>query len=196
MHEESTQRLNDYLEQCDNLEDLKKILSALRDERETWSAKIRQILRDSPYSERQFAQLCEVTPPAVGKWKNGARPNGRDDFIKIGFAAHYNLNEMNFFLQRYGKFPALYPRSLEDSVYIFTLNSSVCPHEYQYAEKILQGVRERMERMREVSANSHMDTERLGNGLLSLNAPADLWRFVERNAASYREPYSNLCGKC
>ena len=184
--------MHNYLEQCDNLEDLQKILSALQNEREAWSAKIREILRNSAYSERQFAALCEVTHAAVGKWKNGARPNGRDDFIKIGFAAHYDLDEMNRFLQRYGKFPALYPRSLEDSVYIFTLNSNVCPHEYRYAQEILQGIRERMEQMRETSVNS-MDTGRLRSGLMSLNAPADLRRFMEENAASYREPYGNLC---
>ena len=192
MYEASTRRLHDDLEQCDNLEDLKKILSALQDEREAWRAKINEILRDSGYAERQFAALCEVTHAAVGKWKNGARPNGRDDFIKIGFAARYDLREMNRFLQRYGKFPALYPRSLEDSVYIFTLNSPTCPHEYRYAQEILQGIRERMEQMLDAPAK-RMDTGGLRSGLLRLNAPADLRRFVEENAASYCEPYSRLC---
>ena len=43
--------------------------------------------------------------------------------MKIGMAAHYDIPRMNQLLQRYGQYPELYSKSLEDCICIFVLNN-------------------------------------------------------------------------
>mgnify|MGYP002508233651 CR=1 FL=1 len=88
-----------------------------------WSEKIQEIMARQHYTPQALATLCGVSRSGVVRWLEGSIPGRRDTFIRIGFAAEYDLSEMNKFLQRYGRYNQLYAKSLEDSVYIFVLNS-------------------------------------------------------------------------
>ncbi len=189
----TTRDLEDKVCDCDNLSDFQGyILPHLQDERSAWKEKINSIIAENHYTKDSFAKLCEVTRPAVSKWCNGSLPSGREHFIRIGFAAHYNLQEFNFFLQRYGKYPALYPKSLEDSVCIFILNSKTYPHTYQQYTLILGKIESVMKNMQTLSSSPSYDTSTLGKELLKVQSEDELVEFIEQNASSYLQKYEKF----
>ena len=105
-----------FLDHCDSLSQLKdEILPLVEAQKCAWMKKIDQIMEDRHFSQNALASLCQVSRPAVGKWCRGALPQSRDMYIRIGFAAGYGLEEMNAFLQRYGRGPKLYAKSIEDA---------------------------------------------------------------------------------
>lgn len=192
LQQNNTKILREQLMHCDELETFKRtFLPALQSESAAWKAKIQEIIAGNGYSKMEMAALCGVSRTAVSKWCSGSLPSSRDDFIRIGFAAHYSLKEMNFFLQRYGKYPALYAKSLEDSVYIFVLNSSLFPHTYAFCLETITGVRDRMQNAGDIRTNI-WSTVQLDNRLSQLETIEQLEKFVEENAAAFRAPYGKL----
>lgn len=188
----STKILREQLQHCDELETFKKTFrAALQSESAAWQEKIQEIITRNEYTKTELATLCGVSRTAVTKWCNGSLPSSRDDFIRVGFAAHFDLAEMNFFLQRYGKYPALYSRSLEDSVYIFVLNSRTLPHTYEVCHEIITRVKERM-RSVEGSRSADFTTIMLNGQLMQLESVEQLESFVEKNASAFQEPYAKL----
>ena len=83
--------------------------------------KINQIITDSGLTKSIFAVVCGVSRVSVNKWCKGAIPKNRETFLRIGMVAGYDLERMNQLLRRYGQYPALYSKSLEDCVCIFVL---------------------------------------------------------------------------
>ena len=190
--EYETEEMEEMIFHTDNLEDFKNaILPLMRNEREVWCAKINDIITENNYSKERFAELCGVSRQSVSKWCKGARPSSREDFIRIGLAAEYTLDEMNSFLQRYGKHPALYSKSLEDSVYTYVLNSSDCPHTYDFCQELLAEIKARMENVDD-SGKSIYDTWELSRKLSQVSSLSELISFIETNAAEYRNAYARL----
>lgn len=188
----STGILREKLTHYDELEEFKRtFLPALRGESAAWKTKINEIIQANHYTKAQMANLCGVSGPAVGKWCNGALPSSREDFIRVGFAAHYNLSEMNFFLRRYGKYPALYAKSLEDSVCIFVLNSETLPHTYECWMKVISKIRTRMSLSEDHGSVVH-NTDQLNSELSQLKTVEELEKFVEENVAAYQVPYAKF----
>ena len=183
--------LRDKAAKSEDIKDIKEVLKMLQEERPFWREQINRIITENHYTKTVFAELCGVSRPAVLKWCNGSIPSSRDDFIRIGFAAHYNLDEMNRFLQRYGKYPALYPKSLEDSVYIFVLNSDVYPHTYSFCEKTIKRIQERIAEKDTDTAQPYA-TEILREGMMSLTSIEQLEMFIEENTASYKSAYEKF----
>lgn len=187
-----TGRITNYLEHCEDLEDFKSILlPKLQDQRIMWQQKIGQILQETGFSVRQFAALCRVSEPAVRKWKNGSLPQSRDMFIRIGFAAGYDVEEMNAFLQRYGRCPQLYVKTMEDSVCMFVLRSQTIPHTYQSYLEVLDYIRGEVEK---VSGDRQFayGTGKMSEQLAGLESMEELAEFARSNADSYREAYTRL----
>ena len=190
----TTTVLHEHILNCDNLEDFSRdILDSLQSQRMLWQKKITEIMEENGYSISGFASLCGVSRMAVKKWCDGALPQSRDLFIRIGFAAHYNLEEMNQFLKRFGRFPALYPKSLEDSVYIFVLNSETIPHNYGMCERILNQVQVYMnEQARDIDAAECSDTVQILTELLSVETEQELLAFAKKNSQSYKSAYERF----
>ena len=188
----NTEILRKQLLHFDELETFKRtFLPVLQSESAAWKEKIQEIITGNGYAKTEIAALCGVSRTAVSKWCNGSLPSSRDDFIRVGFAAHYNLREMNFFLQRYGKYPALYAKSLEDSVYIFVLNSSIFPHTYEFCWETIAKVRDCMQSAESIRENI-CSTFQLDSRLSRLETIEQLADFVEENAAAFRVPYAKL----
>lgn len=187
----STEIIGTRIQQCDELETLQKILSNLPSDSLAWKKKINNVIKASGCSQTEFAILCGVSRSTVNKWCAGAIPCGRDDFIKIGFAAQYNLDEMNTFLQRYGKYPALYAKSLEDSVYIFVLHSETLPHTYAFCKEIIDRFEELMHD-EQTDAPECCGTVELNRELLRLDSVDRLTEFVQKNAVVYKRAYEKL----
>lgn len=198
---EQTGRTNifgDRLSHIDNIEDFKTDIYEKLDSYQTlWKQKIQQIMADNNYSQTAMAELCGVSRATVIKWCKGSVPQNRETFIKVGFAAHYDLDEMNHFLKRYGRYPELYPKSLEDSIYIFVLNSSIIEHSYSAAVAI----RERLERVivklpadvyEARKTVAQYDTSAIMGYILNISEIDELREFWTENRDMYKSAFHNL----
>lgn len=186
------------LESCEDIEDLKReIMPLLESQRTAWASKIEEILENRDYSCRQMANLCKVSEPAVRKWKKGSLPQSRDMYIRIGFAAGYNLEEMNAFLKRYGKCPQLYVKSLEDSVCIFVLQSSYLEQTYETYLQMLNMVRAEIQgaATAEEAQGTHeqtYSTQYLSAHFTNLKSMNEMVDFAQKYAPSYKQAYDRL----
>ena len=187
-----TNVLRDELLHCDNLEDLKEeILPKLQQQRVAWQWKIKQIMRENQYSGREMAQLCEVSVTSVRKWCKGSLPQSREMFIRIGFAAHYDIEQMNRFLQRYGRYPKLYAKSLEDSVCIFILSSETLPHTYFCYRKLLESMQANISGV-EPDVQADYSTVEMEEHIINIQDEETMQRFVQEHAGEYRRAYDKL----
>ena len=178
---------------CDSIEELQEqILPLLQDLRAKWVEKIEEIIHKKGYTCRDLARLCQVSEPAVRKWRKGSLPQSRNMYIRIGFAAGYNLDEMNAFLKRYGRCPQLYVRSLEDSVCIFVLQSNVLPRTYETYCDVLELLRNQMQGDKDVKEAHAYTTSHLNNCFSNLKSLEEMFAFVKENAASFKQAYSKL----
>ena len=190
LYENMTLRYRDGIGRCEELAEFQAIYRGLQDRRAAWKERIAAILADGGYTSAALAELCEVTRPAVDKWRAGSIPARRDDFIRIGFAAHYGLEAFDRFLQRYGGYPGLYAKSLEDSVYMFVLRSPALPHTYRFCQETIARIRVRME---EGPAQGGGDgTATLQRKLQHLTTLEELEQFVQDSAASYQSAYARF----
>lgn len=197
--------------QCDNLEDFKQeILLGLTSQREAWKIKINAIMEEKGYTTASLAESCGVSRVAVRKWCDGSLPQSREMFLRIGFAAGYNLTEMNLFLQRHGRYPALYSKSLEDSVYIFVLNSERIPHTFANCQRLFAELSKRLDQKDEsrtdASKKDEWETDRADGqdnasvydtvymleGLIGLETEAEMLKFAEENLSAYKLAYNGF----
>uniref|UniRef100_UPI004055B047 hypothetical protein n=1 Tax=Acetatifactor sp. TaxID=1872090 RepID=UPI004055B047 len=187
----NTEVLQEHILFCDNLDDFsKEILSLSQNQRVLWKEKIASIMWENNYTLAALAKACGVSHVAVRKWCDGALPQSRDLFIRIGFAAHYSLEEMNRFLNRYGCYPALYSKSLEDSVYIFVLSSDKIPHTFEMCERLMEQLRISIQG--EDGEDNYKDTVQMLMDLINLETERELISFVQKNSAAYKHAYRNF----
>lgn len=180
------------LNNCDDIDELKRqILPLLQDQRSAWIERIEQILSDKKCTCKQLAQLCKVSEPAVRKWRKGSLPQSRDMYIRIGFAAGYNLEEMNAFLKRYGKCPQLYVKSLEDSVCMFVLESEYLEHTYETYLSVLDMVKQEFRGVTEVQCKAYT-TGHLSEYFVNLRSLEEMIEFAKAHVPSYKQAYSRL----
>ena len=192
MSEITTGYLYDVASRSESLEEYKKLLVSIADQKKNWTQIINQIVSDNGYSASEFGKVCGVSRQAAQKWMNGAVPKKRETFIRIGFAAHYNLEQMNYFLQRYGRCNKLYPMCLEDSVYIFVLNSDTIEHTYQSCQSIIDLLKVELTTTEEDNQNESYETIALLESLSSLSTLPEMLAFVAENTSVYRDQYSKL----
>lgn len=185
-----TGQLSLSLEYIGSLAELKsQYLLNVRQMKSSWSEQIRKIMDQHGYTPQTLATLCGVSRSGVVRWLEGSLPSSRDIFIRIGFAAGYNLQEMNRFLQRYGRYNKLYAKSLEDSVYIFVLNSETLPHTYAVCQELLERLRSRLHRSEDTLEG---ETGRLSQALLSLETSDELEQFIQGNLSQYRTVFAKF----
>ena len=192
MSEITTGYLYDVASRSESLEEYKKLLVSIADQKKNWIQIIKQIVSDNGYSASEFGKVCGVSRQAAQKWMNGAVPKKRETFIRIGFAAHYNLEQMNYFLQRYGRCNKLYPKCLEDSVYIFVLNSDTIEHTYQSCQSFIDLLKVELTTTEEDNQNESYETIALLESLSSLSTLPEMLAFVAENTSVYRDQYSKL----
>lgn len=188
-----TEKLGEILDGIDDVDDLKQqYLSEIEQRSAAWKKKIKEIMDQNGYTQESMARKCRVTKPAVAKWLKGSIPSGRDTFIRIGFAAHYDLETMNKFLIRYGKCPALYAKSLEDSIYIFVLNSMQLPHTYQECEEVEERVKAALVWQEDRGIETEKETGWLEDAMKQLTTENELRNFIQENISEYKRKFSKF----
>lgn len=188
----STTDLHDVVARSESIEEYKQIFFNLDDQKKSWMYIIDKIIMDHGYSVSELANLCNVSRQTVQKWIKGSIPKSRSTFIKIGFAANYNLEQMNYFLQRYGCCNGLYAKCLEDSVCIFVLSSDAIEHTYKNYEKIIELIRKKLTPNIEGDASLKYETGALSLELLELQTIPQLEEFICHRASVYRKAYYRL----
>lgn len=115
--------IKDEISRCEDINELREqIFPMIRTQQEQWTGKINAIIKESGYTKSKFAELCGVSRVTINKWCNGSIPKNRETFLRIGMAAGYGREKMNQLLQRFGRYPELYAKSLEDCVCIYVLD--------------------------------------------------------------------------
>lgn len=188
-YEFSTGNLYDFVARSESIDEYKKILESLADQKKSWTQIIGQIVKDNNYSANQLAKLCGVSRQAAQKWMDGAIPKSRDTYIKIGFAAHYNIEEMNHFLQRYGCCDKLYPKNLEDSVYIFVLTSDEMEHTYATCKSIIEMIKAEIEVDSAEEQNMNYETSAISHELMNVKSLPQMLEFVQQKAFIFKKQY-------
>lgn len=188
-----TELLRDRVGRVEDVEELKaQVLPQLREQRILWMEQIEGMIRASGKSCREFAKDCGISEAALRKWrKDGALPRNREAFIRVGFAAGLDLEEMNSFLRRYGRCPQLYVKSLEDSACIYVLSSRTLPHDYATYRELV-GRMEQVLRESDSPAGTAVSTERMERQLDQVDDSDALMAFVRDHAASYKAAYLKL----
>lgn len=190
----STEELYDFVSRSESIEDYKKILTNIAIQSENWKKVIKDILRKNEYSITKFAELCGVSRQSVQKWLNGTIPKSRDMFIRIGFAAGFDLDEMNHFLQRYAYSNKLYSKNLGDLACIYILSSDKIEHNYNSYQTLINMIKDELEKSEvdNLGKNDSYETLNMSVKIKSLDELSQMLQFVRETAPVYKKQYYKL----
>ncbi len=180
--------IRDEISKCEDLEELKKyIFPLLKSQKVQWSKKVLEIITENGYTKSGFAEMCGTSRVSVDKWCKGAIPKSREMFLRIGMAAQYNLEQMNQFLQRYGRYPALYSKSLEDCVCAFVINND-------YGKETINKYYYILDKIKDSLTNPNgegfdLDTVIFDEKLSGLKGEEELENFISSNVAAFSSAY-------
>ncbi|MFI3201695.1 MAG: hypothetical protein R3Y54_09255 [Eubacteriales bacterium] len=191
-NQKETNYIKETIENCENLEDLKeRVFPLLCTQRELWASKINQILTESNHTKTSFALTCGVSRVTLDKWCKGALPRNRETFMRIGMVAQYDIEQMNQFLQRYGQYPALYSKSLEDCICMHVLRQKNEKGNYEQYRYILDRMKEIMIR-REEDDLENITTYKFDEQINRIESQEELENFIADNTAIFSYAYHKL----
>ena len=192
--ERNTQWKNDMVERCESLSELKELLDTNNDYHQRWKEYINHLVEVNHVNYIQMGRLCHSSKNTVKKWcKEGAIPQNREAFMKIALGFRLDLEETNYMLQRYGKYPKLYAKSMEDAVCMFVIRhypQSGDAYEYylQLKEELLKLLRQS-----ELSGKiPDIDTSSVEEGVLSKETLEDFSAFVLENRKVFLSSFDKL----
>lgn len=181
--------LKDAIIMCDNLDDLKnQILPMMNSQQEQWSRKVNEIIKENGYTKKEFAEKCGVSRVTVDKWCKGSIPKSRETFLCIGMAAHYDIVNMNQLLMRYGQYPGLYSKSLEDCVCMFVLNNNYGDEAGDKYKYILDRIKSNITQS-DSEDKTNVDTDDFNDLLLKVSDEDGLEEFIYNNSALFSYAY-------
>ncbi len=184
-----TEYIREEISRCEDIDELKKrIFPMLKSQQEEWSVKVAEIISDNGYTKSKFAELCDVSRVTVDKWCKGAIPKNRETFLRIGMAAKYDVEHMNVLLQRYGGYPALYSKSLEDCVCMFVLSQNYEDDRIEKYRYILKKIKESIIRD-EYSIMENVTTDKFDEKLSEIRNEDELEQFITDNNAMFSYTY-------
>ncbi len=141
-----TEFIKDGISRCESVDELiDEIFPMLKSQREMWSGKINEIIKESHLKKSEFAQECGISRQTLNKWCKGSIPRNRSTYIKIGMVAGYEVGKINKLLTRYGRYPALYSKTLEDCICIF-VSTNYKENLYEKYTYILKRIKDNLEK--------------------------------------------------
>ncbi len=194
-----TDYIREEIGKCEDIDEFKqKIIPLLKAQRDAWKVKMNEILVENNYSQAKFSTLCGVSKTMVGKWVKGSIPQNRETFLLIGLAAKYNLEQMNTFLQRYGRYEALYSKSLEDCVCMFVISQNYGDESIAKYKYILSKIKENIVQKGDDTVEN-VSTTKFDAKLSELRNESELEQFITDNIAMFSYTfhkfyaYMNMC---
>ena len=168
-----------------------KIIPEVKTLKECWACEFKEILKKSGYTKTKFAEKCQVSRMSVNNWCKGVIPKSRETFLRIGMIVNYNLEEVNQLLQRYGRYPALYSKTLEDCICIFVLNNNLGKDKIDSYFYILNRIKQNIIRNEEVELYD-VTTVRFDEKLSKIEDESALEQFINENIAAFANTYNRL----
>ena len=161
-----------------------------------WKRFICSLLDTGGWTYGAFAKRCGMSRNTVVAWcEKGQVPRSREQFIRIGFAAKMNPDEMNAFLQRYGKYPRLNVKNIDDAVTVFALQNALnYPQSLELKRRFSSLLKDVLSRRR-IGRHSDLPyfaTDQLTSELLSVSTLVQFEDFVERNREAFANSYVKL----
>lgn len=196
IHDGRTNDLYHALTKCEDLNDLQLFLDKHSEYFTNWKTFINYLLDSGGYSYTKFARLCGMSRNTIVSWcEDGKIPRNREQFIRIGFAVNMSLHDINDFLQRYGKYPKLNAKNIEDAVTIFSvtnhLNYDQCMALKEHFSSILLDVLNERKTKKDKKYIYYV-TQALEHELISIKTLLDFEKFVEKNAKTFSNSYVKL----
>jgi len=186
---QETQYVRDEIAKCEGIDDLReRIFPLIHSQKDQWAHKVHEILQETGYTKTRFAELCGVSRMSVDKWCKGAIPKNRETFLRIGMAAAYDVERMDQLLQRYGRYPGLYSKCLEDCICMYVLGKNYGSEtigKYQY---ILDKIKSSIIRD-DSTAVKNVDTDEFDEKLSEVRDVDELERFITDNIAMFSYSY-------
>jgi hypothetical protein len=175
-----------------DIDDMREILNKYSDSYTSWKRFINELLAYYGFNVSRFAADCGFSRNTVKKWRDkGDMPKGRKEFIKLGFGVGMTLEDINNMLQRYGKYPKLYAKSLEDAIYIFAHMRDM---PFSGAEELSKNLLAYFElSTREMEDIDDLEsTSNFHEQIRELNKEEELLAFIDENKAVFMNVYSRL----
>lgn len=180
--------IKEEISKCEDIDELReRIFPMISSLQEQWKEKINEIIEVSGLTKSRFAEICEVSRVAVNKWCNGSIPKNRETFLRIGMAAGYGREKMDQLLQRYGQYPALYAKSLEDCVCIFVLEKYPSYETINRYNYILGRIKANI--IRSDEEGEDIGTELFDEKLSDVKDENELETFITDNSAMFATTY-------
>lgn len=184
-----TEYIREEIARCEDIEEFKeKIFPLIKNQKEEWTRKIIEIITESGYTKAKFAELCGVSRVTVDKWCKGSIPKNRETFLRIGMVAKYDIEQMNVLLQRYGQYPALYSKSLEDCVCMFVLSQNYGEDGLAKYRYILEKIKESIVRDENASIEN-VSTAKFDVKLSEVQDEDGLEQFITENIEMFSYTY-------
>lgn len=188
-----TNTIEEKILMCESARELDAILSGLKTQQQEWKKKINQIIKDAKLPQNEIAEICGVSKMSVSKWRKGSVPRNRETFIRLGFAAGYQMTQMNELLVRYGRFPGLHPKSLEDCICIYVLkyiDSDNAKRRCDVYLRLLEEIKAEITNCSECDIDCQ--TDKLIDELALVSDTDSLKAFVRDNAMVFKRTYNKL----
>ena len=168
------------ISRCEDIDELRStILPLLRTRQEQWKKKINEIIEEKHFSKSGFADSCGVSRQTVDNWCKGVIPKNRSTFLRIGMTAGYNREQMDHLLMRYGQYPKLYAKSLEDCICIFVLNKGYGSETIDKFKFILDKIKKNI--IGDPSADAvDVSTEKFDRKLSEVQSEDELEQFIRK----------------
>lgn len=196
IHDGRTDDLCQALTKCEDINDMRLFLDCNNEYFTDWKAFINYLLDLGGYSYTQFARICNMSRNTIISWcEHGKLPRSREQFIRIGFAVKMSLDEINDFLQRYGKYPKLNAKNIEDAITVFSLCSHLDYNQCLELKEHFSPILLRTLRVRKFDRNNdyrYFSTKELEDELTGVKTLCDFEKFVEKNAEAFTNSYVQL----
>ena len=190
-----TEKLLDKVERCEDIDDIRNLLKLHSEFYTNWKTYINHLVDlYGGYSINKFAEKCGFSKNTVRSWCNrGVIPRNRKEFIKLGMGLGMNEDEINHLLQRYGKYPKLYAKSIDDAIYIFAINNR---KGFEYTERLRTALIDKFQMIeftREaIRQNTFYKTANVHQDLLSLQFEEELIAFIDTHLDMFATVYDEL----
>lgn len=192
-----TELFHEKVARCEDVEELKEILNRDSDYYQDWKKLMNGVMEVNKLSYEKLGRLCNCSKNTVKRWcLEGKLPQNRETFIKISLGLGLDLEQTNDFLQRYGKYPKLYPKNMEDAIHIFVIHHpdySRDPYEYynDLKRKCLMELKNIQVR-RKKAVKEELNTQYFFDELLSKKTQEDFEEFIISNADIFETSYRKL----
>lgn len=195
----NTVELEEKIGRCEEIDELKELVHQFGGNYLEWSNYINHLLTDMGFSYRSFAERCGFSKNTVKQWcKEGMLPRSRDSFIKLGLGLKMNVEELNYILQKYGKYQRLYPKVVEDAICIFVINhyDRIEGSAYEYFKQLKTVfVDEMIMKNDRTAGNSYARGKNTKDVLISLSCVEnldDFRKFISAHEQEFKESNNRL----